>query len=262
MGVFGVTGWQDEGWVNTARGARRLLKAPQTETSRDAYSACHELLDAVGIDGRDHRVLRYWMTRDHDHDLAALACAEAEAYLPRWRAEREARFAHWKALADAKVAAEAAAREHERLRPERAQAALREIMSTRPWLLQPAQQAEAEEILAMVPPPDPWWAEKLLRLARATLKRVEARLAEPIEGDGSGEDFRAAVLEGCRHISASDHDRAAIANGEGWSKSATTTGHYLASLGSLTTGQARHGARLLRRHRGQLPPELRTRLGV
>ena len=257
MGVFGITGWRDEGWVETARGPRRLLKAHATEDFRDAWFACSELLDAVGLDGSYSGVVKYWITAEHDHDLASLACAEAEAILPRYRAECEARAAHWRSLADAKVAKEAEARERERQRPARAQAELREIMRTQPWLLQPEQQSEAEKIIAMTPAPGHWFTEKLIRMAKATLKRVEGRLAEPAGEETIDAD---AVLAGCRHISASDQDRAAMANGEGWSKAATTTGHYLAALDSLTPEQARHGARLLRRHRGQLPPELRTRL--
>lgn len=36
MAVFGMTGWQDEGWVQTARGLRRLLRATPTDRFHEA----------------------------------------------------------------------------------------------------------------------------------------------------------------------------------------------------------------------------------
>jgi hypothetical protein len=267
MGVFGITGWKDEGWVRTARGPRRLLKAKATDRFKSAWDAAWRLLDAVGFDGSNGEHVKYWtLGKDHDHDMAALACEEAEAYVPVYAAKIAARVAERQAKAEEAAAAERARKEHERLRPDRAQAALRELMENRPWLLQPDHQLLAAQLIATTPAPAYWHTERLVKQAAATLKRCEGRLAEPAPEAGVenlvDEPFREAVLYGCRVVSGFDQDRARVANGEGWSKSATVTGHYLAARESLSAVEALHGFELLRRHRRQLSDELRGALAL
>lgn len=233
---------------------------------RAAWRAARDLLDGVGFDGSSSQFVRYWtLGKDHDHDLAALACAEAEAYVPIYEAKMAAWRVEQAAKAEAEREAERARIEHERQRPQRAQGALRDILENRPWLVQPQQRDLAQRYVALTPAPGHWFTEKLVRMANATLKRVEGRMAEPAAAGGDrviDDVFREAVLAGCRWISGLDADRARVANAEGWSKAATVNGHYLAGLDSLTATQALHGYMLLRVHRTQLPDDLRRQLAL
>lgn len=63
-------------------------------------------------------------------------------------------------------------------------------------------------------------------------------------------------------MSTLDADRAHDANGEGWGRVTTVSGHYLAEQSRLKPAQAAYGLRILHTHRGQLPPVLRGRNGL
>ena len=264
MGVFGIERWEDRGWIGTRRGPRRLLAARATPRFEAAWRHSRALLDAVGFDGSNWGSVKIWLAPDHDEDLAALACQEAEDYVPvgerktrEWNARREAE-------AQAKRDREAAQREAEheaiRQRPARVRAALVDLVENRPWLLQPPQFSRAGELLAEDPFCHVGEAERLLALAAKTEKRARERMASPIEPVAG--DRVQAIHAGLRFMSSCDGDRARNANGIGWGKATSTGGHWLSSRDALTPEEAAHGLTLLRTHRRQLPRDLRVRLGL
>lgn len=59
-------------------------------------------------------------------------------------------------------------------------------------------------------------------------------------------------------ITLQDGDWAALRNDVGWSKSTTCDGHVLSGLETWTVEQASHALRLVRVHRRQVAPHLRT----
>lgn len=109
-------------------------------------------------------------------------------------------------------------------------------------------------------------ADKLLQRAAKTLARAAERTVKPENAaalaKAADPELRKAIREACRWMSTLDEDRAHEANGEGWGKVTTISGHYLAEQSSLTPEQAAYGLRILHTHRGQLPPVLRGRLGL
>lgn len=264
MAVFGIERWEDRGWIRTRRGPRRLLAARTTPRFEAAWWHCRALLDAVGFEGSGGESVKLWLAPDHDEDLAALACAEAEAYVPigeRMSRERAARReAEARAARDREAAQREAEREAIRQHPARVRAALLDLVENRPWLLQAPQLARAEELLAEEPFAHVLAAEDLLKLAARTERRARDRasaLIEPVAGDRLD-----AIHDALRLVSSCDVDRARQANGIGWGKATSTTGHWLSSQESLTPEQAAHGLKLLRTHRRQLPRDVRISLGL
>lgn len=264
MGVFGIERWEDRGWIGTRRGPRRLLAARATPRFEAAWRHSRALLDAVGFDGSNWGSVKIWLAPDHDEDLAALACQEAEDYVPVGERKTCERNARREAEAQAKRHREAAQREAEReavrQRPARVRAALVDLVENRPWLLQPPQLARAEELLAEDPFAHVLAAEDLLKLAARTERRARDRASVPIEPVAG--DRVEAIHDALRLMSSCDGDRARQANGVGWGKATSTTGHWLSSLEALTPEQAAHGLRLLRVHRDQLPRDIRIRIGL
>lgn len=264
MAVFGITKWEDRGYVGTRRGPRRLLAARATPRFEAAWRHSRALLDAVGFDGSNWGSVKIWLAPDHDEDLAALACEEAEAYVPvgeRKVRERDARReAETQVKRDREAAQREAEREAIRRRPARVRASLVDLVENRAWLLQPPQMARAGDLLAENPFCHVGEAERLLALAAKTEKRARERMAAPIEP--VARDRVEAIHEALRLMSSCDADRARQANGIGWGKTTSTSGHWLSSQKSLTPEQAAHGLQLLRVHRDQLPPEIRIRIGL
>lgn len=110
------------------------------------------------------------------------------------------------------------------------------------------------------------FARDVLRDARAVIRSVDDRLAEPagaeVLAQSAGEQRRADLLLACRHLSARDEDRARDANNAGWDAPSSAPGHRLAGRESLAATEGAHAWRLVRWHRRQLPADLRARLGM
>ncbi|WP_237481507.1 hypothetical protein [Lichenibacterium dinghuense] len=69
-------------------------------------------------------------------------------------------------------------------------------------------------------------------------------------------EVRGAVHEACVLLSTMDEDHAAVRNSMGWSKATSHRGHWLAELPELSPDLAAVGLGLVRRHLGQLRPDL------
>jgi len=267
MGCFGLTEW-------TRSRFNDAVEAKATRAFEEAWGAYKGLLASVGFEGRWHGLAVY---HPGDDDLAALACAEIEAAMPAWRAAQARKKAEDKIYYD-KMFAEM--RERERLkvlreaekakalaeRPARVRAELTALVEGRLWLLQPADQRLAIELAAAGDRMNVDAADRLVKQAAKTLARAAERTAKPEKPEAVARcadvKLREAVREGCRWMSTLDADRAHDANGEGWGKVTTISGHYLAEQSSLSPEQAAYGLRILHTHRGQLPPQLRGRLGL
>jgi|UPI00082BB160 hypothetical protein len=265
MAVFGMDGWAPD---HMKPG---VLRAGGTREFYDAWKAFPELLAAVGFDGSYAWPVFY---KSCDDELAALAVSEIRAAMPAWRAkrdrERAEKRAYWdrvfeeKRQRDAARAAEKAKAANER--PARVKAELRALVEKRIWLLQPEDQARAIALAAHGEGMDLDDAERIVKKAAATLARAADRTSRPAKPQAMARaadpQIRDAVHEACRWLSVIDADRAQHQNSEGWGRSTTISGHYLAEQSSLTVEQAAYGLSILHTHRGQLPPELRRRLGL
>ena len=258
---FDIETWVDKGWY----GRKRLLKARPTPVMTEALRIRLNELGRVGIAHDFGDWVSCWVYPDRDPAEVEAVIVEAEAAARASLAAQAERRAERKAMEAAER--EAREREEEELRA-RTQRALRHVIETKPWLLQGAIGAEADELVARERLDDAEWkrAQDLIKAAKKTLKRTAEALVVPPAEPGVDrlidDAFRGAVLTGCRHISAADLDRARIANGVGWSKTTSNRGHYLAGKDSLTATEALHGYMLLRRHRTQLSDDLRRQLAL
>ena len=110
------------------------------------------------------------------------------------------------------------------------------------------------------------FARDVLRDARSLIRSVDVRLAEPAGAEAlaqsEGDQRRADLLLACRHLSSLDKDRARDANASGWDAPSSAPGHRLAGRESLAATEGAHAWKLFRRHRRQLPADLRDRLGM
>lgn len=268
MTCFGLKNW------TSSEHNSRFLRTQTTAAFDEAWEAFGALLDAVGFRGRQTPI---FYDLDADQDLAALACAEIADAMPAWREEkarkRAAERAYWDRVRAEQVERDRlrALREAEKAkawaeRPARVRAELKALVEGRLWLLQPADQARAIQLAAAGERMSIDAAEGIVRKATRTLARAAERTAKPERPEAvercADPSLREAVREACRWMSTLDDDRASDANGEGWGKTTTLSGHYLAEQSSLTPEQAAYGLRILHTHRGQLPPAMRGRLGL
>lgn len=258
---FDIATWEDRGWY----GKKRLLKARRNPVIDEALRLRLNELGRVGIAHDFGDWVSCWVYPDRDPAEIEAVIVEAETAARTSLAAQAERRAARKAMEAAEL--QAREREEEELRAG-TQRALRTMIESRPWLFQGAVGAEADDLASCDRFDDSQWkrAQDLVKAAQRTLKRTRKALdcppAEPGVDRLIDEAFRASVLDGCRHISAADLDRARIANGVGWSKTTSNRGHYLASRASLTATQALHGYMLLRIHRSQLPDDLRRQLAL
>lgn len=258
---FDIERWEDKGWY----GRKRLLKARPTPVMTEALRIRLNELGRVGIGNDFGNWVSCWIDPSRDPAEVEAVIIEAEAAARASLAAQAVRAAEWKAKRAAER--EAREREEEELRAG-TQRALRHVIETRPWLLQGAIGAEADELVARERLDNADWkrAQDLIKAAKKTLKRTQEALEVPPAEPGVDrlvdDAFREAVRDGCRHISAADLDRARIANGVGWSKTTSNRGHYLAGKDSLSATEALHGYMLLRVHRAQLTDDLRRELAL
>ncbi len=265
MGAFGMTGWEPD---HVKPG---VLRASGTPAFRDAWTAFPDLLSAVGFDGSYAWPVFY---KPVDDDLASLAVAEVTAAMPTWLAKRDRERAekrqHWdrvyeeKRARDAARAIEKAKAEAER--PGRVRGEIASLVRDRLWLLQPSDQALAINLAGLGDDMNLSVAEQLVRRASATLARAAERTSRPSKPQtlvrAADATLRETVREACRWLSTLDGDRAQHANSEGWGRSTTISGHYLAEQPTLIVEQAAYGLSILHTHRSQLPLDLRGRLGL
>jgi len=262
MGAFGITGWQPDHFREGS------LRANPTSAFEDAWKAFPALLAHIGYDGSPSWPVFYMP--EGDKDLFALAVSEIQAAMPAWHAaqarKKEDNRRHWEAVFAEKARRNAEKARAEAERPARVRSELTALVETRIWLLQAADQELAVKLAAAGDRMNVATAEALVKRAAATLARTAERTSAPIEADAmlQAEDagVRDAVRDACRWLSALDGDRAQESNGEGWGKVTSVSGHYLAEQAALTPAQAAYGLRILHRHRNQLPPVLRGRLGI
>lgn len=271
MQVFGITKWKSEGSKNTSRGLRYLYTAPAPANCGVLEDACSSgALDELGIDcsnvGLGYGTVKWWKKPGPEmaQDVIDQICQDALIAGAAYRAEIEERVARneayrareRQAALDAIEAAKAAAL----ARPGILLGQIRELVRDWLWLFNPEHAERAVKLAQVEPLVNMWLAEDLIARARKTLKRIQKRLSEPTDEQllalCQSPPVREAAHAACKMLSSCDHDRAAEANGYGWSKATTTTGHYLSRLPSMTPAQAAHGLRLLTVHRKQLPRDM------
>lgn len=259
-GYFGLQ-WDAARVFQTRRGERSLSRAAATPEMHQAWELAHEELSEAGYawDGYD-RIL-FWERLGWDQ--AALAetidslpdrIAKAEAEAARREDERRER----------EEREQAERRERDRAFIEGAVEAARTSLRERRWSwAKTALIDEAHELMAKVDI-DRTDALRLLALvdaARKNVLRAEQRTARahvPEMERASDPAIIAAARGAIEAITLQDGDWAAIRNDVGWSKSTTCDGHVLSGLETWTPEQASHALRLVRVHRRQVAPHLRT----
>jgi hypothetical protein len=224
--------------------------APRTPLFEAALACASRGMEAAGIEARGGLVA--W-------DLSR---APGEPVLGRRLAawERVAREEH--ARRESRAAARLPAPAEEVLA---VQASLREVLASSAWAFGTRHElADRFAQSGTLSPAQLAFARDVLRDARALIRSVDVRLAEPAGAEALAlaepAERRADLLLACRHLSARDEDRARDANNAGWDAPSSAPGHRLAGRESLSPHEGAHAYRLVRRHRRQLPADLRDRL--
>ena len=166
--------------------------------------------------------------------------------------DREARLAAEQAVKDAK--AEAALAEARAAEAEEAKRAEEEAERARERADQQARRAEDRADVEAIQT-----AERIAA-AEGRAARLEASIAQASSALGAvsvpGPDAVAAIHEGLRLLTEMDADHATERNGQGFSKSDSYHGHYLARLDTLLDAEAIVGRELVRRYQRQLEAHL------
>lgn len=239
----------DLAWVPAPDGR---LVAPRTPLFDAALICAVRGMAATGIVEQGGLVV--WdLARAPGEPALGRRLAAYERVAREEHARREARAAARRPAPAAEVAA--------------VQAGLRELLQEAGWAF--GARADLADRFARersLSPAQLAFAGDILRDARTLIRAVDARLAEPagIEelAHSEGEQRRVDLLQACRAISALDEDRARDANAVGWDAPSSAPGHRLAGRESLGATEGAHAYRLVRRHRRQLPADLRDRLGM
>ena len=105
--------------------------------------------------------------------------------------------------------------------------------------------------------------ERSRAVVKATAVKLRAEGSALADADLCADpNVQVHVHSACRYLSAYDGDHATEANGEGWSRSTSRPGHWLSDQEVLDARCAAIGLRLVRKHRRQLPQDLRAALGL
>ncbi|MRI55126.1 hypothetical protein D8770_14315 [Methylobacterium sp. DB1607] len=249
MDTIAAPAFLDLAWTPAPDGR---LVAPRTALFEAALAVASRGMEAAGIVPQGGLVA--WdLDRAPGEPVLARRLAAWERVAREEHARREARAAARRPAPTGEVDA--------------VQAGLRELLESSAWAfgsrVDLADRFAQERSLS---PAQAAFARDILRDARSLIRSVDARLAEPAGAEelaqSEGEQRRADLLQACRAISAKDEDRARDANSIGWDAPSSASGHRLAGRESLSPHEGAHAYRLVRRHRRQLPADLRDRLGM
>ena len=191
-------------------------------------------------------------------DEAGLREIEARAEVEA--AERADRRAQAQAAEEARQATARATDDEVRTR-------LKAALGAAGWGLDAGDHDRAERLAS-----DEGWRPGDRTRAQVLIERLQGYVDRAAERVGAAEvppedlalvadpEIRAIVLQGCRHLSGLDADRAAEDNGVGWSKTTSWTGHWIAGHEALDDQAAAVGLGLLRIHQRQLDEAIQQRL--